>query len=135
MAFMRDDVLMREIRRLVDAVLRLRRAKPEEKSLALGMLDGDLQHIVGLPVALIDAMTDDTLLSTISPAGELDVRRALAIALFLEERAQAQTRVDGRDHARARLLREAALASSDRAILDEIWRELMRLDADAAGPP
>jgi hypothetical protein len=130
MSLMRDDVLLREIRRLVDAILRLRRAKPEEKSFALGMLDGDLFAIVGLPASLVDAMSDATLISTISPAGSLDVRKALAIALFLEERARARDTDDDRDVTRAQLLREAALATTDRAVLDEILRELTRIETD-----
>jgi len=128
-SMMRDDVLLRELRRLVESIVRFGRAKKEQKSLALTQADGDLSRTVGLPVSLLDAMSDETLLSTISPAGRVDVHKALAIALFLEARGDGEGERCARDRARAASLRSAAMASADRALLLEIERELVRDDA------
>ncbi len=122
---LRDDLLIRQIRKLVQGLLqaaRLRREKDAAR--AEHTLDDILAGELGLSSAMVRALTGETLLDLLSPGGELDRERALTLGLVLAERARASLakgapREADATRAKARTLLEAAEAADVQALLDD----------------
>lgn len=116
---LRDDMLMRQIRKMMDAILRavkLKRAK--DLPAAEQTLDDMLQGALGLSPAMVRALDANTLLGMLSPAGELDRERATALGLVLAAQARVVESREVRDKALA-VLEAAGLDDAARLVDDE----------------
>ena len=113
----RDDVILRMIRQLVEALLNLRRVRRERgDAVALDEVDDVIQRYAGVPAALVAAATPDTLLALLSPAGQLDVERALGLARILDEQAALHAAVGDAPAAAAVADKARALDAAARAV-------------------
>ena len=116
---LRDDVLMRQIRKLVEALLAAARHRREkDQPRAESTVDDVIESELGLSVALLEAVAPSTLLDLVSPGGALDVERALALGLLLAEKAAATGAERWREKARA-LLERAGADDVERLLDDE----------------
>lgn len=118
----RDDVILRMIRQLVEAILRLRRVRREQGDEAAAEAAGDLvEALYGLPRALVSAASPDTLVSLLSPGGALDVGRAHGLGHLLVEEAALRAAAGDDDAAeRARAIGAALLQAARAADAEQV---------------
>lgn len=124
---LRDDVILRQIRQLVEALLRAAHLRREKDTPAAEeTVDDIIEDASGLSLELLRAVTPATLLDLLSPAGVLPPSRALAIGLALAEKASLREaeREPWRSHARA-LLEAAGVPEVERALDDELVRRAL----------
>lgn len=124
-AMLRDDVIMRQIRKLVAGLVRAARFRREQDLVQAGQtLDDVLEDELGLSPAIVRAVTANTLLDMLSPGGVVDEGRALALGFLLAERGRAAAAAGAVSEgsvwrAKAKALLEAAGTEDVEALLDD----------------
>lgn len=118
MGLLDEDRLMRQIKKLVEGLLRVRAlrtsSRDEEALDAIGEL---LEGVLQLKPTLVYQMTPTTLLSLLSPAGEADLDRLVAAGALLGERAKILDEL-GRDDEAERHAAQALLLLEEAQALD-----------------
>jgi len=103
-----DDIITRALKQLVVGMLRsagLRREKEAEE--ALLTVDELIEDLLSLTPELVDRLDVESLLTMLSPVGELDPDRSGGLAMLLEEKSRALDDVG--EGARAEAARAKAL--------------------------
>lgn len=127
----KDDILIRQIRDLIMAVLRLRKKKDPP-----ALLEGSgplLERTIGLSVEAMETLSCEGLLSLLSPGGELDPLRAAAAAQVLLARAHAYQNLLQHERSRRTALLAAALFDALEEIddVDPRWQGMSELVAQS----
>lgn len=115
---LRDDLLMRQIRKMMDAILRaVKLTRAKDIPAAEQTLDDMLENALGLSPAMVRSLDAHTLLEMLSPAGEVDRERVTALGLVLAQQARIGASRELRDKALALL--EAAGVDEAEALVDD----------------
>lgn len=104
---LQDDTLLKQIRKLVEAIARLRRNKREDEVHFGQTLDEELKRLTGLQPDLVAALGPQELRRMLSPGRTIDAFKATALAAIQIERASLHDRKD--EEAAARRCRRQAL--------------------------
>jgi hypothetical protein len=88
----RDDTLIKQIEKMVVALLTQRRQRNGlDEEPEVETVDDLLKEWSGMPAVLLERLDADGLLEAMSPGGELDMNRALAVGILLEEQGDARS--------------------------------------------
>lgn len=116
---LRDDMLMRQIRKMITAILRaVKLTRVKDLPAAEQTLDGILESELGLSPTMARALDANTLLAMLSPGGVLDRERAVALGLVLSQLARVLEHSALRDKALA-LLEAADVEEAETLVDDE----------------
>lgn len=132
-----NDFLIRDIRELAEATLRLMGLRPGDEDLE--DIEDDIEQQLGVPISMFESMTLSGLSSFVSMANGPGPRRTMLLGVALA--ARCEQAADDDDHARVADLRPRALVVLEAAFglepalrtaeVDEVYGALLEDAADA----